>query len=45
MAGSLQKSETPANSEGNGTDDISGGIGLGKSGGFWSDNEPENYEE
>lgn len=41
MAGSLQKSNTPASAEGTGVDDVSGGgIGLSKSGWNWSD-EPE----
>ena len=45
MAGSLQKSSTPASGEGTGADDVSGGIGLGKGGwGFLSDDEPEEAD-
>lgn len=45
MAGSLPKSNTPANGDSTGADDITGGgIGLAKGGGFWSDDE-EYYEE
>ena len=41
MAGSPNGFNNAANTESN----ENANDGLGKSGGFWSDNEPENYEE